>query len=93
VTLMFDRPSFLADVVPPCVGMTYVYFPPDRYERREDRSARVAVAKAICKGCEVRIPCAEYGFHEKFGVWGGLDEDDRGRRRRRRSPDLKAAAG
>ena len=38
-------------------------------------------AKAICKGCPVRIACREYGIAngEAFGVWGGLSERERRR--------------
>lgn len=35
-------------------------------------------AKAICGRCIHRKECADWGIHnEKFGVWGGLTEDNR----------------
>lgn len=35
-------------------------------------------AKRICAGCPVMADCRAHGIaHEKAGVWGGLDEDDR----------------
>lgn len=43
-------------------------------------------ALAICDGCPVRIDCLEYalGNGEKFGIWGGTGERQRGRIRRYR---------
>lgn len=56
------------------VDDTDVMFP-DR-----DRAGRVA-AKAICRRCpsDVRAACLEYAIAngERFGIWGGLDEDER----------------
>ncbi|WP_327345904.1 WhiB family transcriptional regulator [Streptomyces europaeiscabiei] len=36
-------------------------------------------AKAYCRRCPVRERCLRYALDrpEKFGVWGGLDEDER----------------
>jgi WhiB family redox-sensing transcriptional regulator len=41
-------------------------------------------AKKICTGCEVRSECLEYALlnDERFGIWGGLSERERRRRRR-----------
>jgi WhiB family redox-sensing transcriptional regulator len=57
-----------------------------------------ARAKAVCARCRVRAQCLEYALAvpEKSGVWGGLDETERGhaRRRRRRAvsfPEKNAA--
>jgi WhiB family redox-sensing transcriptional regulator len=43
-------------------------------------------AKAVCARCRVRSQCLEYALAvpEKSGVWGGLDETERGHARRRR---------
>ena len=32
-------------------------------------------AKALCRACPARIPCAVHGleFGERYGIWGGLD--------------------
>jgi len=48
-----------------------LFFDPD--------AERVAQAKAICAGCPDRRECLEYALEtgQKFGVWGGTDEDDR----------------
>ena len=39
----------------------------------------VAAAKAICGRCPVIEPCREYALQTRqaFGVWGGLDEEER----------------
>lgn len=36
-------------------------------------------AKRICLGCEERVRCLEYALvnDERFGVWGGLSENER----------------
>ena len=38
-------------------------------------------AKAICGTCPVRMACLAFALerNEKFGVWGGLTERERGR--------------
>lgn len=39
----------------------------------------VAAAKAICARCPVVMECREYATRSRqpFGVWGGLDEEER----------------
>ena len=39
----------------------------------------IAAAKAICNGCSVLAECRDYALstRQPFGVWGGLDEDER----------------
>jgi WhiB family transcriptional regulator, redox-sensing transcriptional regulator len=36
-------------------------------------------AKAVCMGCSVREPCLEFAIEagEKFGIWGGLNAQER----------------
>lgn len=34
-------------------------------------------AKQACDFCPVRAECAELGETEEFGIWGGLDPEDR----------------
>ncbi|WP_309235591.1 WhiB family transcriptional regulator [Streptomyces sp. TRM64462] len=43
-------------------------------------------AKLLCGGCEVRGACLEYALahDERFGVWGGLSEQERHALKRRR---------
>ncbi len=42
-------------------------------------------AKAICRACVVRGECLDYALKNRidYGVWGGLNEDERKERRRR----------
>ncbi|MCW2900007.1 MAG: whiB [Streptosporangiaceae bacterium] len=44
-------------------------------------------AKRICALCPARIECLEYAIEtgQDFGVWGGLDEDERRDLRRQES--------
>jgi WhiB family redox-sensing transcriptional regulator len=44
-----------------------------------DKGESTRLAKAICAGCPVRVPCLAYALdhNERFGVWGGLSERER----------------
>ncbi len=46
---------------------------------------KIADAKAICRGCPVRLVCLQYALanHHDDGVWGGYDEGERRELRRR----------
>ena len=37
------------------------------------------MAKRVCAGCEVVVECRDYALatRQPFGVWGGLDEEER----------------
>lgn len=53
------------------------------------RLEQVARAKAECAVCPVRAKCLEWALEsgQEWGVWGGLDEDERAAlSRRRRNP-------
>jgi WhiB family redox-sensing transcriptional regulator len=56
-----------------------LFFPPP--SRAKKRSRRGFRAKAICAACPVRTECLEYAVDNRieFGVWGGLNEDERPR--------------
>jgi WhiB family redox-sensing transcriptional regulator len=56
-----------------------LFFPPTFPERKEDRDAREAKAKAICFECPVRADCLDYAIsiREPHGIWGGLTESER----------------
>ena len=55
-----------------------------------------ARAQRVCAGCEVSKKCLEYSLvHEPFGIWGGLDEQERLKIRtdRRIEPSYRTHAG
>ncbi|MEI8049884.1 MAG: WhiB family transcriptional regulator [Actinomycetes bacterium] len=56
-----------------------LFFPPSAPERKDDKIAREAGAKAICKDCRVRRECLDYAMdiREPHGIWGGLNEAER----------------
>ncbi len=49
-------------------------------------------AKAVCASCPVQQECLEYALatRQDDGVWGGLDETERRRLRRRRQAAARA---
>ena len=56
-----------------------IFFAPNYFEKRSEKNAREAVAKAICVRCPVRPECLEYALEirETHGIWGGLNEMER----------------
>jgi WhiB family redox-sensing transcriptional regulator len=60
-----------------------LFFGPDG-ERQPERELRERKAKAICLNYAVSRP-------EKYGTWGGLNEDERSSERRRRMRRANAA--
>lgn len=80
-----ERPEWFDQAA--CAGRLELFFEP-HYERVEARLKRESHARALCRSCPVQAPCLELGMSEAFGIWGGLNEAERGtekRRRRRRS--------
>jgi len=65
---------------------TAVFFP--------ETDDEVAAAKAVCATCPVREACLEFALvtRQDDGVWGGLDENERRRLRRRRQEAARKAA-
>ena len=55
---------------------------------------QAAAAKLICATCPVRAACLEFAIvtRQDDGVWGGLDENERRRVRRRRQEAARKAA-
>ena len=76
-----------------CRGEDLVlFFGPDG-EQRAEREIREAKAKRICGRCPVRSECLDYAVSrpEKYGLYGGLNEDERANERRRRMRSARAA--
>ena len=69
-----------------CRGESLDLFFPMDGERGAGRDVRERKAKEICAQCPVRSECLDYAISrpEKYGTWGGLNEDERASERRRR---------
>ena len=48
----------------------------------------IKAAKAVCRRCPVQAACLRFALetHQEAGVWGGQDEDERRKLRRRQRP-------
>lgn len=57
-----------------------MFFHPEG-ERGKARRQRIEQAKAICATCPVLQACREHALtiREPYGVWGGMDEEERQR--------------
>ncbi|MFF4417028.1 WhiB family transcriptional regulator [Streptosporangium sp. NPDC001559] len=68
-----------------CETEDFALFFPAHKEQPEDRERRERKAKAICAQCPVRTECLNYALSrpEKYGTWGGLNEEERKNERRR----------
>ncbi|WP_260327844.1 WhiB family transcriptional regulator [Streptomyces sp. Ag109_O5-1] len=55
-----------------------------------DALVQTRQAKAVCAGCSERLACLAFALDtdQRYGVWGGLSEDER-RAMKRRSNKLK----
>ena len=63
-----------------CRGpQSQVFFPPPRFERKDEKLAREGRAKAICGQCSVIEDCLSYALdiREPHGIWGGANEAER----------------
>jgi len=69
-----------------------LFFGPDG-ERQPEREIRERKAKEVCAACPVQIECLNYAVSrpEKYGTWGGLNEEERSAERRRRMRRANAA--
>ena len=65
---------------------TAIFFP--------ETDEAVDAAKAVCATCPVRQACLEFALitRQDDGVWGGLDENERKRVRRRRQEAARKTA-
>lgn len=63
-----------------CRGpQSVVFFPPPRFERKEEKRERERQAKEICSACVVLGDCRNHALSrgEQHGIWGGLSENER----------------
>jgi len=69
-----------------CKDMPLVLFFGEDGERRKVREFREEVAKQVCADCPVKDDCLDFAIvhPEKNGIWGGANEDERSRMRRRK---------
>jgi WhiB family redox-sensing transcriptional regulator len=87
------RPSWGWQDAAECRGEDLIlFFGPDG-ERQPEREIRERKAKSVCMRCPVRGECLDYAVSrpEKYGTWGGLNEDERASERRRRMRRANAA--
>ena len=90
---MLPRPNWGWQDAAACKGEDLLlFFGPDG-ERQPEREIRERKAKQVCASCPVRIECLNYAVArpEKYGTWGGLNEDERSAERRRRMRRANAA--
>lgn len=64
-----------------------LFFAPSYFEKRREKEAREALAKAVCARCPVRMECLDHALvtRETHGVWGGFNEMERRRLLRART--------
>lgn len=65
-----------------CRGMdTDLFYPEGRGRKLRDREE---IAREVCAGCPVAQQCRQSAAEavERFGIWGGLTEGERGWKRR-----------
>lgn len=69
-----------------CRDMDSNMFYYEDQERGPAKEKRIADAKAICAGCVVKEECLEFALtiNERYGIWGGLTEEERQSVKRRR---------
>lgn len=75
-----DKPDWKtkAQCVQPDATLIRYFFAPEG-ERKADKIERVLMAKQLCGMCAVRKECLNAALrnNEQYGIWGGLDEDER----------------
>ena len=92
--VLLPRPNWGWQDRAACRGRDVVlFFGPDG-ERQPERENRERRAKELCASCPVQLECLGYAVSrpEKYGTWGGLNEDERSAERRRRMRRANANA-
>ncbi len=61
------------------IGASDDFYPPMHIERKHERVARERRAKQVCAGCPVRARCLDHAIDtdERYGIWGGLNQEER----------------
>ena len=69
-----------------------LFFSSDEIVNRQERLEREAEAKAVCTRCTVRSECLSYALDasERYGIWGGLNPQERRALGRSRAGDPAA---
>ena len=69
-----------------CLGAGPDAFFPEPGSSRRTKEINKAKALALCDSCEVQPECSQFAIDagEKFGTWGGMDEQELRQSRRRR---------
>lgn len=69
-----------------------LFFSSDEIVNRQERLEREAEAKAVCTRCTVRTDCLTYALDagERYGIWGGLNAQERRALGRSRAQDPAA---
>lgn len=70
-----------------------LFFSSDLVENKQEKDDREATAKAICLQCDSKEECLEYAIKagERYGIWGGLSEQERRTLQRRRNAEARAS--
>lgn len=70
--------KLIHQVDPECQKLPDLFFPEDVPDP-DQRQASIKAAKAICKGCEMKLECFTYAVetHQRYGIWGGTEGDER----------------
>ena len=69
-----------------------LFFSSDEIVNRQERLEREAEAKDVCQKCSVRRDCLSYAVSagERYGIWGGLNAQERRAAVRNSTPDIAA---
>ncbi|MDQ1712151.1 MAG: WhiB family transcriptional regulator, redox-sensing transcriptional regulator [Frankiaceae bacterium] len=81
---MYEDTTWRIDAL--CRGEDAVhFFAPAHLERKDEKDRREGRARALCARCPVLDHCLEYALDagEPHGIWGGLNELQRRRLRRK----------
>lgn len=57
----------------------YLFYAPDGERSAAEKAARERAAKTYCARCPVLERCRRESVNERYGVWGGLTEEERRR--------------